>query len=144
MTPQQNIQLARRWFEEIWDQRRFETIYELSLPESISHMEHGEVSSRGDFQAFQSRFLKAFPDLRVTIEDTIAEGENVVVRWFFSATHGGDALGCRATGKTVKMRGMTWLRFRDGKLVESWYCWNLGALMQYLTNEASSDGSCCR
>ena len=135
MDPQQNTQVARRWFEEFWFRRRLETIYELSLPESISHMEHGEVSSRGDFQAFQSRFLKAFPDLRVTIEDTIAEGENVVVRWFFSATHGGDALGCRATGKTVKMRGMTWLRFRDGKLVESWYCWNLGALMQYLSSE---------
>jgi steroid delta-isomerase-like uncharacterized protein len=135
MDPQQNARVARRWFEEIWNQRRLETIYELSLPESISHMEHGEVTSREDFLAFQAMFLKAFPDLRGTVEDTVAEGENVVVRWFFSATHRGDALGCRATGKAVRMRGMTWLRLRDGKVVESWYCWNLGALMQYLSSE---------
>jgi steroid delta-isomerase-like uncharacterized protein len=135
MTPQQNAQIARRWFEEFWNQRRMETIYDLSVPESISHMEHGEVSNREEFLTFQTMFLKALPDLRVTIEDTVAEGDNVAVRWFFSATHRGDALGCRATGKPVRMRGMTWFRFRDGKLVESWYCWNLGALMQYLTCE---------
>jgi steroid delta-isomerase-like uncharacterized protein len=135
MDPQQNAQAARRWFEEIWNQRRLGTIYELSLPENISHMEHGEVSNREDFLSFQAMFLKALPDLRVTIEDTVAEGDNVVVRWFFSATHRGDALGCRATGKTVQMRGMTWLKLRDGKVVESWYCWNLGALMQYLSSQ---------
>ena len=44
--------------------------------------------------------------------------------------------GCRATGKPVQMRGMTWLRVREGKIVESWDCWNLGALMQYLSSES--------
>ena len=136
MDPQQNARVGRRWFEEIWNQRRLETIYELSLPESISHMEHADVRKREDFLDFQAMFLNAFPDLRVVVEDTAAEGENVVVRWFFSATHRGDGLGCRATGKTVQVRGMTWLRVRDGKIVESWDCWNLGALMQYLSSES--------
>jgi steroid delta-isomerase-like uncharacterized protein len=135
MDPRQNTQVARRWFEEVWNQRRSETIYELTLPQSVGHMEHGDVTSREDFLAFHSKFVEALPDLRITVEDTVAEGENVVVRWSVSATHQGDGLGCQATGKPVRMRGMTWVRIRDGKLVESWDCWNLGGLMQQLTSE---------
>jgi steroid delta-isomerase-like uncharacterized protein len=136
MNPQQNTQVARRWFEEVWNERRRESVHELAHPESVGHMEHADVRKREDFLDFQAMFLNAFPDLRVVVEDTVAEGENVVVRWFFSATHRGDGLGCRATGKPVRVRGMTWLRVRDGKIVESWDCWNLGALMQYLSSES--------
>jgi steroid delta-isomerase-like uncharacterized protein len=136
MDPQQNAQVARRWFEEVWNQRRHETVYELSLPESVGHMEHGDVTSREDFLVFHAKFLEALPDLRITVEDTIAEGENVVVRWFVSATHGGNGLGCEATGKPVRLRGMTWVRIRGGKIIESWDCWNLGGLVQHLSGEA--------
>jgi len=84
MNPQQNTQVARRWFEEVWNERRRESVHELAHPESVGHMEHADVRKREDFLDFQAMFLNAFPDLRVVVEDTAAEGENVVVRWFFS------------------------------------------------------------
>ena len=102
----ENERLARRWFEEVWNQRRTDTIDELLADESVSHSESGTLRGK---QAFRERthavFLSAFPDLRMTVEGTMAEGDEVVVRWSFSGTHRGDGLGFPATGRVVSSRG---------------------------------------
>jgi steroid delta-isomerase-like uncharacterized protein len=128
-TAQKNVEVARRWFDEVWNGRRAETIHELLLPDSVGHLENGDVVGPHAFAAVHAEFLKAFPDLQVTVEDTVAEGDRVVVRWSLSARHHGHGLGKAATGKEVKCRGMTWMRLRDGKLVEGWDAWNLGGMM---------------
>jgi steroid delta-isomerase-like uncharacterized protein len=135
-TPQENARLARRWFDEVWNQGREETVRELLLPDSIGHLEHGDVVGPEAFLGVHAEFLKAFPDLWVTVEETVAEGDNVVVRWSASGTHAGDGLGCKATNKPVQFRGLTWMRVRGDKLVEGWDAWNAGALMQQLGGTA--------
>lgn len=65
-------------------------------------------------------------------DDVIAEGDKVAVRWHFTATHAGPGAGLEPTGRRVASRGMTWLEFRDGKIVRGWDSWNLGGLMQQL------------
>jgi steroid delta-isomerase-like uncharacterized protein len=129
----ENVVLARRWFEEVWNQRRTETIDELLTDESISYSESGPLRGKQEFkERAHAVFLSAFPDLRVNVEGTVAEGDEVVVRWSVRGTHLGDGLGFPATGREVSVRGMTWIRYRHGKMIEGWDCWNQAGLIQSL------------
>ncbi|MEO8671009.1 MAG: ester cyclase [Tahibacter sp.] len=124
--------LAIRWMEEVWNRRRIETVDELMAVDAVGHMEGAEVHGREAFKAARAQLLGAFPDLRVSIEDTAADGDHVVVRWTVNAHHAGDDLGIAATHAPVSFRGLTWLRFSQGQIVEGWDCWNQGGLLQRL------------
>jgi len=128
--------LATRWFEEVWNQRRTETVHELFSPEGIGHMEGMEIKGPEPFLQLHAAFIQAFPDLKLEVEDVIAEGNSATIRWFARGTHHGDGLGVEPTGKATAFRGMTWLRFENDILVEGWDCWNQGALMQNLSTPA--------
>ena len=127
-----NVALARRWFEEVWNQRRAATVHELLEPDSVGHLQTGDVVGPQPFLEVQAEFLQALPDVRVRVEDTVAQGDQVVVRWSASGCHHGKGMGCDPTGTQVRFWGMTWLRFRAGKMVEGWDAWDLGGLMQRL------------
>jgi steroid delta-isomerase-like uncharacterized protein len=136
---QDNVALARQWFEEVWNQRRTDTIDELLTPESVGHLEGGDLVGPEPFKRLaHAAFLAAFPDLRITVEDTVAEGDRVVVRWSATGTHHGDGLGHRASGVKVSFRGITWLRFAGGKMMEGWDAWNQGAPLQCLAAAAAT------
>ena len=65
----ENVRLALRWFEEVWNQRRTDTIDELLIDESVCHSESGNLRGRQEFkEQGQAVFLVAFPDLRITVE----------------------------------------------------------------------------
>jgi steroid delta-isomerase-like uncharacterized protein len=126
-----NIALARRWFDEVWNQRRTETIDELLAPDSVGHTEAGDVVGPAAFkETIHAPLLAAIPDLKISVDDLIADGDNAVVRWSARGTHRGDVLGARASGKHVTFHGITWIRFRDGKMVEGWDAWNQLPLFQ--------------
>jgi predicted ester cyclase len=72
------------------------------------------------------------------VEATAAEGDEVAVRWAFTGTHQGDGLGFPATGRRVSCRGVTWIRFSGGKMVEGWDCWNQGGLIHSLRDPEAS------
>lgn len=129
----ENVARSLRWFEEVWNQRRTDTIDELLMEESVAESEGGLLRGPEEFKTrMHTPFLSAFPDLHVTVENTVAQGEDVVVCWRASGTHGGDGLGLHATGRPMSIRGMTWHRYRDGKLVQGWDCWNQEGLMNQL------------
>lgn len=127
-----NRRLAIRWFDEVWNQRRGQTVEEIMHPQCLAHMEGGEGRGPSDFLAARASLLDAFPNIRVSVDDTAADGDHVVVRWRATATHTGPGLGIAATSKDVAFRGMTWMTFRDGLVIEGWDAWNLGALMESL------------
>lgn len=127
-----NTALAKRWFEEVWNQRRDATVNELMAVECDGHMEGGDVRSPSEFLAARAALLSAFPDLKVKVEDTIAEGDRVAVRWSARGTHRGGDLGFAASGQGADFRGISWIRFSDGKIVEGWDSWNLGRLLEDL------------
>ena len=129
---QENVAIAHRWFEEVWNQRRGEVVDELLLPTSIGHMESGDVRGGEEFKAVRAQFLSALPDLRLVIEDTAADGENVVVRWSVHGTHAGEGLGVPPTDSPVDIHGITWMKVRDGYIVEGWDRWNLGGFIAHL------------
>ena len=131
--PDENVALARRWFEEVWNQRRTDVIDELLTDASVCHTDSGPLRGGAEFkQKVHSAFLSAFPDLRMDVEGTVAEGDVVAVRWSISGTHGGDGLGFPATGRRVSFRGMSWIRYSGGKMAEGWDCWNQAGLFQSL------------
>ena len=130
-----NADLVRRWFREVWNEDRSETVYELLATSAIIHGS-GEtgVTTRGpgEFLSFVKTMKTAFPDLRVTVEQTVSEGEWVTVRFTAEMTHTGTGLGFEPTGKRAKVAGMSMARVREGKIVESFDSWDQRGLLVQL------------
>jgi len=128
----QNRNLSRRWFEEVWNERRSDTIGELMSPDGIGHMESGDVQGIESFKRVRDEFLAALPDLKIKVEGIVSDGDDVVVRWSATGTHTGAGLGLEPTHQPITIRGMTWHRFKDGVMVEGWDSWNREAFLQRL------------
>jgi predicted ester cyclase len=78
-------------------------------------------------------YYAAFPDLRFTVEDQVAEGDKVVTRWSSEGTHKGELMGIAPTGKhAAGVTGISIDRYLDGKFVEGWANWDTLGLMQKL------------
>lgn len=95
----------------------------------------GDLRTVAEFRAIHAEFLAAFPDLKITVEDTVAEGENVVVRRLATTCHRGEGFGPKATDRDGCFRGTTWLRFQDGAIAEAWDSWNQGDLFPSLQSQ---------
>jgi steroid delta-isomerase-like uncharacterized protein len=129
-----NVTQARRWFDEVWNQRRPEAVAEILEPQCVGHTEAGDMVGGELFlERIYRPFVQAFPDLQITVEDVLSDGDKVVVRWRARGTHQGDGLGIPPTQRPMDARGMTWMEFRDGRMVEAWDCWNIGGTIAALT-----------
>jgi steroid delta-isomerase-like uncharacterized protein len=128
-----NESLARRWFDEVWNQRKADTVREMLTDDSVCQSEGGPMHGADAFlQNAHAPFMAAFSDLKVEVVGTVAQGEEVVVRWIAEATHTGDGLGFPASNRRIRFRGMTWIRYQGGKMAEGWDCWNQAGVMRAL------------
>jgi steroid delta-isomerase-like uncharacterized protein len=135
MPVEENVALMRRWFKEVWNQGRVQTIYDLMAENAIAtgQDEPGvEIHGPGDFVRLFNRLHGAFPDIKVTVEDAFGAGDKVVVRWSAVMTHTGDHLGTPATNKKVRVTGITIAQIQNGKIIRGWDNWDQLALMQQL------------
>jgi steroid delta-isomerase-like uncharacterized protein len=134
MPAKENVALMRRWFKEVWNEGKTETIHELLAPDAIGIGEledGGKLRGPAEFVPFVERIRGAFPDIKITVEDTFGAKDRVVLRWSATMTHRGDGLGIAATGKPVQITGMSMVRIVDNKIVEGWDNWDqLGMLKQ--------------
>jgi len=121
---EENRQLIHRWFEEVWNKGRTEAIDEMFAADGLAHGLSDDVNSplRGPagFKTLHAKFREAFPDIVVTVEDTVMEGDKVAARCTVRGKHSGDSLGFAATHSPVEFTGMTIVRVKDGKIVEGW------------------------
>jgi steroid delta-isomerase-like uncharacterized protein len=127
MSAKQNIQLMRRWFQEVWNEGRTQTVYDLLSPNSVARGQTGpqdEIHGPAEFVQFVQRIRTAFPDINLTIEDAIGAQDKVVVRWLGVMTHSGDSLPIPATGKPVRITGISIARILNGQIVEGWDNWD--------------------
>ena len=131
---EQNLSLVRRWFDEVWNHGRFETIHELMSCDAIGIGQGGAgaaIHGHGEFQTFVERLRAAFPDMSVNVEEAFASGDKVAVRWSATMTHQGGDLGIPASGKRVHITGISILRIVDGQIVAGWDNWDeLGMMRQ--------------
>jgi len=132
---EENLALLRRWFEEVWNQKRSDTIRELLSPDCISH---GTSESGGDlhgpegFLSVHARLLDAFPDMHIEVEDCFGAGDRVAVRWSCTMHHLGNGLGMAPTGAEVKITGMGFARISGGKILEHWDNWDKQAMFEQI------------
>jgi steroid delta-isomerase-like uncharacterized protein len=134
MSVEENVELMRRWFREVWNEGRTQTIYDLLATDAVGsgELEDGsQVRGPAEFVPFVQRLRGAFPDMNIVVEDAFGAEDKVVSRWSATMTHRGDHLGMPATGKRVRLTGITVVRIRDRQIVEGWDNWDqLGMLKQ--------------
>ncbi len=129
-----NKNVVRRLFEEVWNNGNLPVADQLFAPNYVHHDPSTPDVGRGPESEKKRATLyrTAFPDLRLTAEDIIAEGETVVARWSCRGTHKGDLSGIAPTGKQFNISGITIVRLDNGKMVEGFVNWDALGLMQHL------------
>ena len=112
---ERNKAIVRQFYHQVLNRKQLDAIDTLCAPTY-----HGDApgADRAAFKQFYGRFLAAFPDLRVSFEEVIAEGDRVVVRATARGTHRGEFLGVPATGTQVSWTGISITRLVDGQIVE--------------------------
>ena len=129
-----NKNAVRRLFEEVWNKGNLPLTDELFTPNYAHHDSSTPDVGRGPESEKKRATLyrTAFPDIRLTIEDIIAEGETVMARWSCRGTHTGVLSGIAPTGKQFNISGVSIARFAGGKMAEGWVNWDALGLMQQL------------
>ncbi len=129
---ERNKAIARRVFDEIFNRGRVEVGDEIYAPDFVNHGLHRDFSLAED-RAAQVSELRAFPDLRISIDRMVAEGDLVTVVWTFRGTHTGFGFGLPPTGARIEVRGITVWRIVDGRIRDEWSSFNtMGAYVQVL------------
>ena len=132
MSAEKDQATVRRYYLEVFNQKKESLLDELAVPDYVEHNPfpgHGQGIA-GLYQRvgmLQSAFRANF-----TIEDMIVEGDKVVVRWTNQVVHQGTFFGIPATGKRVTVQGIDIIRMRDGKMAEHWDVVDLLSVLQQL------------
>ncbi len=133
MSDAENKTIARRFNEDVWGRGDQAALEELLDPDFVDHDAlPGQGPGREGHKQILAAFRSAFPDLNVTTEDIVAEGEKVVSRWTARGTHQGELLGIAPTGNGVTIKGIDVLRVAEGRIVERWAQFNDLEMMQQL------------
>lgn len=113
-----------RWFEEVWNNRREDAIDEMfhedGIANGLSDAEGNSIRGVEGFKTLHRAFLSAYPDLQITVEDTVTEGDKIAARCTVKATHAGEGLGIAPTNQPIEFTGLTIVKIKDGKIVEAW------------------------
>ncbi len=112
--------LARRWFQEVWNEGRTSTIDELMGADARMHGLGEDLVGPAAYKQFHAAYRGAFPDLHIEIEDVLADDDRVLIRWTATGTHTGDTLGPPATHRPARFGGMSLARVQNGQIVEGW------------------------
>ena len=130
---EENKALVRRFYEEVMNRGNMAVVDELSAPNIVDHNPMpGQAAGPEGFKQFVGMFRSAFPDLNVTADDVIAEGDKVVARTTMRGTHRGEFMGIAPTNKQVTVSGMDMVRIANGKAVEVWHIDDALGMMQQL------------
>ena len=147
MSIEENKTIVRRFYESIGGERWTHRIrkatnreaetekllsayfHEYYAPDCSMHATESDRSLEEDIKE-TAPYFTAFPDLKATVEDLIAEGDKVVARWTMRGTHENTVRDIPATGKKVTVNGVTIKRMTDGKVVEEWALINMLSLYQ--------------
>ena len=132
MSIEENKALMRRFYEEI-SKGNLAVVDELAAIDLVEHSPFvpGQAPGRQGTLELFTMIHAAFPDLRITIEDIVAEGDKVVSRGTFSGTHKGEFMGIAPTGKQITVGLTEIVRIVAGKMVEHWNMVdNLGMMQQ--------------
>jgi steroid delta-isomerase-like uncharacterized protein len=146
MSSEANKSIVRRWYEEVFSQGNFDLIPQLFSADWVNHDPSGPpggwpVGLEGA-TVVAGAYRTAFPDIKITIDDQVAEGDRVVTRWTTRGTNTGSLMGMPATGRPATITGISIERIAGGKIAETWVNFDgMGMMMQLGMIPAPGAGS---
>ena len=129
MTAQDHKAIVRRFFEEVWNQQKLDVVDEIF---ALNVILNGTSVSREAIKQLIIARRAAFPDIHVTVDDQVAEGDKVSTRRTWQATHQGPYRGLAATGKRVRWTQISIVRFAESRVVEDWAVGDELSILQQL------------
>jgi predicted ester cyclase len=126
---------AHRFFDEVFSQGDLDLVDDLVAPNYVGHPSgpEDEVHGPQGVKEYIGRLREGVPDLTLTIEDQVADGDKVATRWTARGTHDGELLGAAPTGRTATVTGITIQRCGSGgRIVEGWTSWDMLGMLQQL------------
>jgi steroid delta-isomerase-like uncharacterized protein len=134
MSVEENKAIMRRYFEGAWEQGDLELLDELLASDYVNHDPATPDTPTGPegVKGVVSMFRSGMPDLKVVIEDMIAEGEKVATRYTLEGTHEGELFGVPPTGRSLSIKSMTVERVSEGKVRDHWRVSDNLEMMQQL------------
>lgn len=137
MSSEENKAIVRKFFEEVWNNKNLDFIDEIYTPDFKLHAlwQNMALGGAGNAETPTAKQVigtwhRGLPDLKMTIEDQLAEGDFVVTRHISSGTHTGTFMGIPPTGNFAKASGITIMRLQGGKIAETWTAWDVISMMQ--------------
>jgi steroid delta-isomerase-like uncharacterized protein len=130
MSVEENKALVRRGFEAM-QTGNLDWFDEILTPDFINYT-FPDARGPAGFKQVMGMFLTAFPDMTLTVEDVIGEGDKVATRGSFSGTHTGDFMGIPATGKSMQISYSDIWRIENGKAAENWVQMDMLGMLQQL------------
>ena len=133
MSADTNKQLVQKWYEEISSQGRLDLVGEVFASDYVNH-EPGMNWPRGTEapKMVVNMYRTAFPNLKFTVVEQLADGDKVVTRWTATATHQGPLMNLPPSGKSAKITGTSIERIANGKIAETWINFDLLGLISQL------------
>jgi predicted ester cyclase len=139
--------LYRRAWQELMNQRNLAIVDELFAPNYVLHDPHAPLTGREALARFTTALHRGFSDLRLTLDDLLAEGDRVVQRFTLTGTHTGDFLGLSPGGTRLTLTGLALGRITYGQIVEEWrgadwLSWyqQLGLVLEPMLDKHTSKG----
>ena len=134
MQPADNKQIVQRFIDECWNRGNLNAVSELLTDNCRYHdpVFPSLTSGAENIKNHIQQCRQGFPDLMSTIDDTIAERDEVVIHWTATGTHKGQFLGMSPTNKKATVTGASINRIEGSKIAEIWANWNLMSLMEQL------------
>ncbi|MGD2144866.1 MAG: ester cyclase [Anaerolineae bacterium] len=130
MSLRENKAIFRQIVEKGFNKGNLAIVDELVAANHVNHADN--VRGPQEYKRFITMYRTAFPDLQMTVEDQIAEGDKVVNRWTSRGTHKGVLMGIPPTGKQVTLTGIYVARIVGGKIIEEWGNFDALGMMQQL------------
>lgn len=131
LMPGTNKALIRRFYDQVWNKGEYWAADDLVAPKYVRHGPQ-PIRGRDGIREIVRGVRKAFPDLFISVEDLVAEGDRVAVRWHAYGTHEGEFRGIPATHRGIQVMGITISRFANAQIAEEWSQWDMLRLMEQL------------
>jgi steroid delta-isomerase-like uncharacterized protein len=126
-------EMAQRWYSEVMSEGKTEVIDELCAPDFVDHDPlPGSTADLAGLKDFVAQIRAAFPDMQVTADDIVAEGDRLAVRSTMRGTHEGDFMGIPGSGKKVEVSNYDFVRFENDQAAEHWGVIDSAALMEQI------------
>lgn len=132
MTTNELKAAVQRIFEQGLNKGDMSVLDQLLHPNYVNHDMPAPAPGVAGFKAIIAMFKSAFPDMHVIVEDTIADGNEVATRGYFTGTHKGEFMGIKPTGKSFKVSYTDLWKVENDKFKENWVQMDMVGLMQQL------------